>query len=393
MIRNACQTFRLALRIFLHATAAVLPFQHDNYLKKNESDRNMEDRKTSPLQILIVHESTVIRNILREYICTDHPDAAISFCASRENLDSLLETKPFDLVFSGLEMERINGFAVHEGMQESARNRKTPLIIMTPTDTPVQRNYLAKRGLRHVLPIPCTSLQLRDLMYRIFNPESNTIRTFYAMPESSALIHMENQQIPAEIINISTDSIICGLRWTAERNALTKADLVTLHFPADYGKASTISIAGQLLGIKDIIRVHTDHPDRLRVNWRVSWHLFELQAATKRPVRLRMGEHTERHSEAEENQAEITESNLLLSRENESLKTALDMLTMEKENLLQKISRLRKKISDLEKTQTEMMFLRRADGTLINEAPVQTQDSRKLSIFKRIIEDNIKLRC
>ena len=34
MIRNACQTFRLALRIFLHATAAVPPSQHDNYLKK-----------------------------------------------------------------------------------------------------------------------------------------------------------------------------------------------------------------------------------------------------------------------------------------------------------------------------------------------------------------------
>ncbi len=353
----------------------------------------MEDQKTSPLQILVVHESTVIRNILREYICTDHPDAALSFCASREYLGTTLDNSRFDLVFSGLEMERINGFAVHEAMQESERNRKTPLIIMTPTDTPAQRSYLEKRGIHHILPVPCTSIQLRDLMYRIFNPESNTIRTFYAMPESRAVIHMENQQISAEIINISTDSIVCGLTWTGQRHLLTKADLVTLQFPADYGKASTISISGELLGIRDAIRIHTDHPDRLRVNWKVSWHLFELQAATKRPVKLRLGEHTGGRPDSVEHQAEITEMNLILLRENESLKTALDMLTMEKESLLQKISRLRKKISELEKTQAEMILQRTAEGFLINESPVPTQDSRKLSIFKRIVEDNVKLRC
>ncbi|MGE0086594.1 MAG: response regulator [Desulfococcaceae bacterium] len=352
----------------------------------------MEDQKTSSLQILIVHESTVIRNILREYIRTDHPDADIVFCVSREDFGKTVENRTFDLVFSGLEMEKINGFAVHQAMQESALNRKTPLIIMTPTDTPAQRRYLEKRGIRHILPLPCTSIQLRDLMYRIFNPESNTIRTFYAMPESRALIHMEDQQIPAEIINISTDSIVCGLEWTGERHPLTKAGLVTLQFPADYGKASTISITGQLLGIKDAIRLHTDHPDRLRVNWKISWNLFELQASTKRPLKLRLGEHTAPHPEIAEHQEKITEKNLILLRENESLKTALDMLTMEKETLLQKVSRLRKKISDLEKTQTEMILQRTADGALINEAPVQTRDSRKLSIFKRIIEDNVKLR-
>jgi len=374
------------------AFPSVSLYGKTKFLKPDASD-NMETQKTSSLQILIVHESTVIRNILREYICTDHPDANIVFCASREDFCTKMENSTFDLIFSGLEMEKINGFAVHEGMQESAHNRKTPLIITTPTDTPAQRSYLKKRGIHHILPIPCTSMQLRDLLYRIFNPESNTVRTFYAMPESRAVLHMEEEQkIDAEIISISTDSIICGLAWTGPRHSLTKAGRVTLQFPADYGKASTIGMTGKLLGIKDVIRVHTDHPDRLRVNWKVSWDLFELQAATKRPVKLRLGEHADLPPDSARHQEKISETNLILVREKESLKTALDMLTMEKETLLQKVSRLRKKISDLEKTQAEMLLQRTVNESLINEAPVRTSDSRKLSIFKKIIEDNVKLR-
>lgn len=344
-------------------------------------------KQKHPLQILIVHESAVIRNILQEYLLTDHPDAETSFSFSPEDTEKLLENKKYDLVFSGLEMEKTDAYAVHSRMKKSLCNPQTPLAVMTSSDTPAQRSILAQRGIRHILPLPCTSIQFRELIYRIFNPESNTGRTFYTMPESRALIYTEDRELAAEIINISSDSIICGLEWSGERHPLTKARSVLLQFPADYGKASTISIRGELLGIKDSIRLHTDHPGRLRVNWKVVWKRFELQAATKRPLQFYLRE----NRGAEKKTEKDAKADTALIRENESLKTALEIQTSEKEKLLQKISRLKKNISNLEKSQAEMNA-RRADSRLVSEAALPTQDSRKLSIFQKVIADNLTIR-
>jgi CheY-like chemotaxis protein len=351
-------------------------------------DDSMAENARTPLHILIIHDSMVIKNILQEYILTDHPDARIDFCREAESIVPMLNETPYNVVFCGMEMKGADGYGVKSCMTDSEPNSRTPLIVMTATDTPEYRQMLADRGIDYVLPLPCTSIQFREVIYRVFNPQSNIVHTLYAIPESRALIYCREQEIPAEILNISRDSIVCGLQWEKDEllSALIDAERAVVLFPADYGKASTIGISGDLLGIKEHKTIMDQDIRRLRMTWRICWNHFELQAATKRPLRLRLDSEFDPLPEISATGPEAE-----LEKENLALKTELDSLASEKEHLVHRILRLQERITDLEKI-SEMMAGMRASGRMINETPRRSDNPVKLSIFKRLIEENMKIR-
>lgn len=359
------------------------------------------------LKILIIHESRVITRIIRDYLFTDHPDAVIDIIddpvillnsdASNENTGSRIEKTAFDLVFSGLEMSKCSGLHIKDRLLSSAANSDTPFIIMTPTDTPELRERLIKKGVKHVLSIPCTSIQFRELLYNIFNPSPVTEHTLYTIPNSRAVIKLGSKEIDGEIINISTDSIVCEIKGYTPKE-LEKAQKATIQFPADYGKASTINISGDLDGLREPFLFRDTSTQSVKITWKIKWKVFELNAATKKTLQLFLGrtpfsspgllnnlvkdlENINKETQAQPN------------KENEtSLKSQIEIISAENKVLHEQIEALRKKISELENMSPDVALKEVSLSALMNEIPEPSDDGFKLSIFKKVIEDNIKLR-
>ncbi len=70
----------------------------------------------------------------------------------------------------------------------------------------------------------------------------------------------------------------------------------------------------------------------------------------------------------------------------------MDLLITEKQELLLEVSRLRKKVSELRKADTHIPLRDISLSSLINEMAKRPDNPSKMPIFKRIIEDNMRLR-
>lgn len=355
------------------------------------------------LNVCIVHDVGVVKNIIREYLLADHPDATVFLAVPSPELREHLRDTPYDVIFSGIEMAAIDISDILSALATSEVNAMTPVVVMTATDTPETRDRLAGGGLRHILPLPCTSTTFRKLLYRIFNPESNRIHRLYYVPNSLALMRAGTDGVPerewtGDIVTVGMDGVTCEVThdpstssWTDLEAGLRSVTEVRLRFPADYGRASHIEVSGEVSGIKRLERMENAFPPTARVSWRLSWRGFELRAATKRSLRLPLGTAAFDDAAATE-LASLAELNGLLSDENAAIRSDRDALVMENEELVRKIAQLRRRVELLESAGGAEAARLVSLSALINEKREAAKEPGKLAIFKRLIEDNVKLR-
>lgn len=343
---------------------------------------SQSDNGTS-LRFLIIHPSRVIKDILRNYIRADHPDALITETDASETAARYIAETRFDIIFSGLEMAGMGGLDVWDILAASPVNAETPLVVMTATDTPAVRERLASRGIPHVLPLPCTSVQFRETLFGIFNPRSNIRHTFYAIPNSRVLIRSADGEWVGRIVDIGHDRMICELPEFPVTDGATTfveaAETAVLQFPADYGKASTINLVGRVGAARPRTRVAGASP---RFEFEICWERFELHAATKRPLSLGFGTTEEIRPPVEQDSK---------ARASAEYVAAIARLEAENRRLEERTGRLKARIVELEKGLREAPTEVSLDA-LINEAARPTDDSAKRSIFKRLVDENIKLR-
>ncbi len=334
------------------------------------------------MKFLIVHESIIIRNIIRKYIAADYGEAAADLCISSEKSLHLLETEKYDAVLSGMEMAGMDGVDLFNYMQGSDCNRETPMIIMTSADFENRQNRLTEHCNQYILPIPCTFAQFRILMYEIFHPD-----TRQNIPKPGAVILSDNRLIPADIIRIAENSIVCEPAEYPVR--LTKDSEITVRFSADYGRSGMIHLTGDLLEQIAEFEITDDFSEqkKLRMIWKLRWKHIELTTAVHKSVKISLATDPGYCSHSDEETEKIS-----LAKENENLKIATDALRAEKSGLLQEISELRKQLSELGKTRAEISINKIPLNALIGEVARRSDDPAKLSLFRQIIDENVRLR-
>jgi CheY-like chemotaxis protein len=193
-----------------------------------------------PFSILAVHELRIVRTIT-QYILAEYSDASVDWFTSSLDASMILQKDKYDVILCGFDMPNMNGIAFQKNINASV-NQNTPLIIMAATDNEAQFELLAEHGIKYVLGIPCTSLQLRETIDKVINPRS--IRSFarYCIPDAKALLQFGDQQIQADVINISSGGVLCEFDCPKTPINLLTVHRMTIQFPADYGKSSATDI-------------------------------------------------------------------------------------------------------------------------------------------------------
>lgn len=387
-------------------------------------------------RFLIIHESAVIKDIVRKYVMTNYNDAVTESSVSMEDISKRLEEKRYDIILSGLEMTGMNGIDIFDRICLSDINQKTPFIIMTSSDNLAQRERLSNEGIEYILPIPFTPVQFKKLTGVFLNEEtdkppvvsgtdalktdasetdapeadasgtdvsgtdasetdapetdaleadasvSKTSEELNRIPKIRAIIKSENQKIPTEVIQISTDSIVCELVCSEEPAFLKQACQITLQFPVDYDKALKIHTTGELAELTNKIRFMDKSSQRLRLTWQIIWGSFDLTVAAEKILKLFLKDSPVQDSDLGTNDS-VTDAN-------KTLRAEIETLNDEKQKLSRQVSQLEKKISETQKSEESIKDV--SLDALINEVVERSDDPAKISIFKRIIEDNVKLR-
>jgi hypothetical protein len=69
---------------------------------------------------------------------------------------------------------------------------------------------------------------------KVTDPRSKRIHTRYSIPDTRAVIRFGDRDIQAEVINISTDGILCELNCPRPSPDLTTAGRMSIHLPTEY---------------------------------------------------------------------------------------------------------------------------------------------------------------
>ena len=219
------------------------------------------------LRILVVHEFGVTRKITHGYIMTEFSDAITEVVDSPHDAARLLEETRFDIVFCGLEMASMDGFAVHNHMRSTAVNRQTPFVIMSASYDEGQRERVSKQGIPYLLPIPFTPLQLRKVVNEACDPRRSRIHPRYIIPGAMTLIQFPKHKIMANVLNISKNGLLCDFTYSKLPVDFLHPCMISIQFPADYGSSNASKISATMLRLTVESWRENQSPKRIRSAW------------------------------------------------------------------------------------------------------------------------------
>ncbi len=199
------------------------------------------------LRILIIHELRVARKITHGYILAEISNAIVDVIASSAEAVAALDTDKYDVVLSGLEMSDMDGLALRDYMKASKLNRDTALIIMTAPSDKIKSERLRSRGVKYILPIPFTPIQLSNIIGEAVDFRSQRAHPRYGVPNTKAILHFDTGDILADVVNISVSGVLCAFTFPVQPVDLAHSCGVSILCPADYDSAATGRIASRML--------------------------------------------------------------------------------------------------------------------------------------------------
>ncbi len=199
------------------------------------------------LRVLIIHEFRVARKITHGYILAELGDAVVDMISSSpEALDAFDKVK-YDVVLSGLEMKDMDGLDLQDRMRISRLNRDTPMIVMTASYDKANSERLRGRGVKYILPIPFSAVQLRSMMGEAVDPRSHRQSRRYGIPNAKAIVRVDGADVSVDVVNISKAGILCTFAFPVRPVNLLYPSNISIQFPVDYDGLVTGWIASRLL--------------------------------------------------------------------------------------------------------------------------------------------------
>lgn len=218
-------------------------------------------------QLLIIHESRVIRNLLKGYVLAELDDVTPLEATSGEEAERIVNKERIDIILCAAYLKDGEGFELQSKLHASERGATIPFIVFTSTAAVEHISELKSRGVKHYLVTPFTSTELRTLIDEVFDPRRLRQQARYNIPGSQAIVHFENQNIVADIINLSVSSAFCEFVLPAGRAELLESIYISIRFPPEFDDVLISDIYCKLLSIKTISWHANDAPDVIRVVW------------------------------------------------------------------------------------------------------------------------------
>jgi CheY-like chemotaxis protein len=102
-------------------------------------------------KILIVHESKMIRNIIRNHLMAELEDVVTDFASSASEVFAKIQQTVFDVVICGNEMKEADGISICQAMHQGGINKDTPFMIITASPSPENLRKFAQSGIDSVI--------------------------------------------------------------------------------------------------------------------------------------------------------------------------------------------------------------------------------------------------
>jgi len=191
------------------------------------------------IQILVVHEYTVIQKIAQNYILTEYTDATVkTFSATLDAIEEL-KHKKYNIIFCAMEMPGLDGIAFSEAILDTM-NKDTHFVIMTSNYGGDKIEAYKQLGINNVLSIPFTQPQLTALIQGLFDPRASRVFERFVVKDSAVVIPLADIELKAQLINIGLNGLLCELKLQKPDIQILTSSNLSIKFPDPFGYATQV---------------------------------------------------------------------------------------------------------------------------------------------------------
>jgi CheY-like chemotaxis protein len=218
--------------------------------------------------LLIIHESQTVRELLKRYIFSELNDTYVSDAASSEVAVQKLQSRKFDVVICGNKMAGIDGPRLYKKTRDFFQaNRETPFIILLQKKAGENLDELNRQGVEHVLVSPFTAEEFRAKIDHVCNPRNLRVHDRISIPDTKAVVRWEGSEVEAKMVNISVDGILCDVACSGNYGELLKGAYISLSFPPQYSNVQINNLFCKVLRLGVLAHDANHLPTNLRVVW------------------------------------------------------------------------------------------------------------------------------
>ena len=128
----------MKMSVYENSISTIMP------LNKSNHDMNHETASHEPMKMLLVEDSTLLREVLFETINNLDNVAVTGTAATRQKAIHLLDEKGFDILLLDIELAEGTGFEVIQHVQKPGYPFKQPIMIMLTNHAHPHYRSLAK---------------------------------------------------------------------------------------------------------------------------------------------------------------------------------------------------------------------------------------------------------
>ncbi|MBU2513695.1 response regulator [bacterium] len=218
-------------------------------------------------KVLIVHDSKVIRNLLKGYLLAELDDVQPMEAGSGKEAEELAKKQKIDVVLCGIYLRDYDGHELRTKIRSTPVNAETPVIIFTSTSSDQHIDELKAHGVIHTLLAPFSSSELREMINRVCDPRKSRKMQRYSIPGTKAVIHFDRENVEADVINLSIKSVFCEFKLTSTSSELLESTYLSLRFPEEYKNILIKDIFCKMLSIRTMSWAADNAPHTVRVVW------------------------------------------------------------------------------------------------------------------------------
>lgn len=218
-------------------------------------------------KLLIVHQSKVVRKLLKGYVLAELDDVTPLEAKSGQEVDDILNKEQVHVVLCALYLRDCEGFDIFRKMKSSRLTAKIPFILFTSTGGENQIKEIEEQNIENYLIAPFSATELRDAINQAFNPRKLRQQQRYNIPGTKAFLHLKNNEIESEVINLSLSSVFCEFILPKQKENVLNNATLSLKFPFDLDDIQINEIYCRLLSIKTMDWNSKDAPEKVRAVW------------------------------------------------------------------------------------------------------------------------------
>ncbi len=208
-------------------------------------------------KLLIVHESTMIRSLLNGFILSELNDVIIAEAASRIEAERLIRQGSYHVILSSTVVAGLSSL-LEEGIN---------FIMLISNESTAKIRELDAHNLQHYLAPPYTPVKLREKINEVFNPSQLRTQNRFNIPDIEAILHSRNNDLSAEVINISKDGLLCEVDIEGDYLDLLKNLSISIEFPRKFKNLVIKNIKSKFITVKVLDWDSNHTPKRLQIVW------------------------------------------------------------------------------------------------------------------------------